>query len=269
MSLEYTAAVSPQQPGDGGSATLAGSVRSGRRALSGVALTLTDQAGAQVARCSSGPDGQFEFPVVATGTYLVIAAVDGYQPHAQSLTVRQGSVASLEIVLDPAVGVYGVVYDQHTAEPVAAAVVTAISAAGEVLVSTVSEPDGSYRLVGLEATSVTLVAATTTAEPTATVVEFDAAGTVPQRRVDLAVAAPTSLSGTVTVRGEPVAGLALTLHDPTGQPVASTTTADDGSYRFDGLEPDTYTLRSHTSAPAVTPVAATTTDADVTLRAPC
>src|SRR5699024_5495408 len=88
-SLESTAAGTPKQPRDGGSATLAGGVRSGRRALSGVALTLTDQAGAQVARCSSGPDGQFEFPVVATGTYLVIAAVDGYQPHAQSLTVRQ------------------------------------------------------------------------------------------------------------------------------------------------------------------------------------
>src|SRR5699024_10056039 len=124
----------------------------------------------------------------------------------------------------------------------------------------------SYRIVGFEATSLTLVASTTTAEPTATVVEFDAAGTVPQRRVDLAVAGASALQGIITAAGEPVPGLGLSLHDAAGKAVASTFTESDGSYRFEGLRPATYTLRSHTSLPAATPVAAESGHVDVMLQ---
>jgi|GEM_PF-3197615 len=266
MSIDHTAGAPSRHSEQGQPATVTGQVRAGQRPLAAVALTITDQTGTQVARCTTGSDGRFEFSEISSGTYLVIAAVDGHQPHAEALTVRPGHMDTLDIALTPALGVYGVVHDRNTGEPVAAAVVTAVSQAGEVLASTVSEPDGSYRVVGFEETSITLVAATPTSEPVATVVEFDPAGGVPQRELDLAVEAPATVSGTITVAGEPVSGLPLTLHDAAGRSVATTLTEEDGSYRFERLKPDTYTLRSHTSAPQSTLVAPSVGHADVTLH---
>lgn len=266
MSIDHTEQAPAQHRAGSQPLAVTGRVRSGQRSLAEAALTITDQAGSQVARATSGRDGEFEFPAVRQGTYLVIAAVDGYQPHAEALTVESPLAGSLDIVLEQAAGVHGVVHDHHTGAPVVAAVVTAVSPVGEVLASTVSGPDGSYRIGGFEAEGLTLVAATATTAPVATVVEFDAAGTAPQRRVDLAIEAPCALGGTITVAGEAVAGLPLTLHDPAGRSVATTLTEEDGGYRFEGLKPDTYTLRSHTSAPQATAVCAEGSSADVALH---
>lgn len=266
MSIDHTDRAPAQHAAGTRTVAVTGRVRSGQRSLAGAALTVTDQAGSQVGRATSDGDGDFEFSALRPGTYLVIAAVDGYQPHAEALTVRLGNASSLEISLAPAAGVSGVVHDRHTGVPVAAAVVTAVSAAGEVLASTVSDPDGSYRIVGFQANSITLVVATATSEPVATVVELDPAGTGSQREVDLAVTAPSALRGTITVAGVAVAGLPLTLHDPAGHVVATTLTEQDGSYCFEGLRADTYTVRSHTSAPRATAVPPDATSADVTLH---
>lgn len=58
---------------------------------------------------------------------------------------------------------------------------------------------------------------------------------------DFVVRAPASVSGTVTVGGEPVAGVVVTLTGPEG--AGSTTTAADGTYVFDGVPPGDHTVR--------------------------
>ncbi|MEV0952774.1 carboxypeptidase regulatory-like domain-containing protein [Promicromonospora sp. NPDC050249] len=58
---------------------------------------------------------------------------------------------------------------------------------------------------------------------------------------DFAVRAPASLSGTVTVGEEPLAGVVVTLTGPDG--TASTTTEADGTYVFDGVLPGDHTVR--------------------------
>ena len=55
------------------------------------------------------------------------------------------------------------------------------------------------------------------------------------------VRAPASVSGTVTVGGEPVAGVVVTLTGPDGR--VGTTTAADGTYVFDGVLPGDHTVR--------------------------
>jgi hypothetical protein len=58
---------------------------------------------------------------------------------------------------------------------------------------------------------------------------------------DFVVRAPASLSGTVTVSGEPLAGVVVTLTGPDG--TVGTTTAADGTYVFDGVLPGDHTVR--------------------------
>lgn len=266
MSIEDTEQAPAQHSVGERPGVVTGRVRSGGRSLAEAALTVTDQAGSQVARTISDRDGGFEFSALGPGVYLVIAALDGYQPHAEALTVGPRRTEPLDIVLSQAAGVYGVVQDQNTGAPIDGAVVTAVSSLGEVLTSSVSDSDGSYRIGGFEARNITLVAATATTEPVATVVEFAATGATPLRKVDLAVEAPCALGGTITVVGEPVAGLPLTLHDPAGRVVATTLTEEDGSYRFEGLKPDAYTLRSHTSSPRATALSAEASTTDIVLH---
>lgn len=55
------------------------------------------------------------------------------------------------------------------------------------------------------------------------------------------VRAPASLSGTVTVGEEPLAGVVVTLTGPDG--TVGTTTAADGTYVFDGVLPGDHTVR--------------------------
>ena len=52
----------------------------------------------------------------------------------------------------------------------------------------------------------------------------------------------TSLSGTVMVEGQPVAGVTVTVSSPALQGTRSTTTGETGAYRFAALPPGEYDL---------------------------
>lgn len=245
--------------------TLTGRVGSGRRPLAGATLTLTDRVGAQVARAHTGDDGAFAVSGLVPGTYVLIVAKTGFQPFATSATVGTGAAAPLDVVLDPATSVHGVVRDRHSGQPVPAAAVTAVGPSGEVIASTVSDPDGQYRVTALDAAEITLVAAAPGAEPAATVVPLGGGST---HEVDLVLDTHTTLTGTIVAEGRPVAGLPLELRDAAGRPVATAVTGQDGGYRFERLTPGDYTLVNATSRPRVTTIAAGATAADLELGAP-
>ncbi|GHE90927.1 hypothetical protein GCM10017786_24050 [Amycolatopsis deserti] len=245
--------------------TLTGRVSSGRRALADVTLTLTDRVGAQVARARTGADGTFRLGSLAPGNYVLIVSRAGFQPHATVVALEAEPVAPLDVTLEPATSVRGVVRDRHSGQPVATAAVTAVGPGGDVIASTVSDPDGGYRITGIDAGEITLVAATPGADPAAAVVPL---GSGREHEVDLVLDTHSTLTGTVTADGRPVAGLALELRDLSGRRVAGTVTGADGTYRFDRLTAGQYTLTNATARPAVAPIAAGVDSADLVLERP-
>lgn len=244
---------------------LAGRVRSLVRPLPDVMLTLTDRVGAQVARDRTGADGGFRLAGIRPGSYVAIFSRTGYRPHAEMVVLHADRLAPLDVTLEPTTCVRGVVRDRHSGEPIAAAAVTAVDPGGEVVASTVSDPDGSYRIAGIDATEITLVVATPGADPIATAIRIHADGDGPEHDIDLNVDQHSTLTGTVTALGHPVTRLALTLRDDQGRTVGSTVTDEKGTYRFEQIVPGRYTLHSVTRLPKVTTIAPATTTADVVL----
>jgi hypothetical protein len=239
--------------------TLAGRVHSALRPLPGTILTLTDRAGTQVARGLTGANGEFQFVGLAPGSYVVIFSRPGYQPHA---VVVVPSAVSLDVTLEPATGVHGVVHDRDSGQPVGAATVTAVGPDGEVIASTVSDPDGTYRINGIDAETIMLVVAAPGADPRATEVDL---GRDADQRVDLALDTYSTLTGTVTIDGHPVADLSMALYAADGRPAATAVTDAVGGYRFERVKAGRYTLASVTGTGRAFPLAPDVTAVDVTL----
>ncbi|MGO4613576.1 collagen binding domain-containing protein [Nocardia sp. 2YAB30] len=217
--------------------------------------------GIQAGITRTGADGRFEVPDLASGAYLAIFSCIGYHPHA-TMVVPGLAAAPLDVILDPATSIRGVVYDRHSEQPVAAVTVTAVGPGGEVIASTVSDPDGGYVITGIDATEITLVVVAAGADPVATVVRC---GNGTEYQVDLPLDTYSSLGGMVTEDGVPVAHLRLTLRHSNGSVAATTFTDAHGAYRFVRLKADQYVLDSATSGPGAITIAPDTTTADLAL----
>lgn len=241
-------------------ASITGEVSGASRPLAGAAVTLTDSTGSQAARAVADEDGRFRIEDLAPGMYVAIVSRPGFRPQAESLRVL-GPGVNAEFDLEAATAVHGTVRDNATGNPVALAAVTALGANGEVLARAVSDLDGAYRIDGLDATAVTLVAAGAGVDPVAVPVHLGDG----DRIVDLAVGTHSPLNGILTLDGHPVGGLVLVLRDARGREVGTSRTGPDGSYRFEDLPPGEYTITSVTGRPRVTSVPAGVTVADVTL----
>src|SRR5699024_2621328 len=162
-----------------------GRVSAARRAVPGVALTMIDHAGGQVARAWSGTDGRFEFPGVGSGTYVLIASRDDYPPHAESVELDGAPAVSVQVRLDATASVHGTVQDRHSGVPIVADAVTAVGSDGDVIATTVSDPDGRYNISGVDAATLTLVAAAEAADPVVRTVQFDPDSARLDQEVDL------------------------------------------------------------------------------------
>jgi hypothetical protein len=240
---------------------LTGRVHSAMRPLPGTTLTLTDRAGIQVGRARTAPDGQFQLTGLAPGSYVVIFSRAGYLPHA-AVVMLGATTAPLDVVLEPAISVQGIVHDRDSGQPVGAATVTAVGPDGEVIASTVSDPDGSYRVTGIDADAIMLVVAAPGADPRATEVDL---GRGADHVVDLALDTYSTLSGRVIADGHPVEHLRLALTTLDGTTAATTVTDGAGAYRFDRVKAGQYVLASVTSAGRTVALGPGATLADVSL----
>jgi uncharacterized protein YfaS (alpha-2-macroglobulin family) len=152
--------------------------------------------------------------------------------------------------------------DRDSGQPVGAATVTAVAAGGEVVASTVSDPDGRYQVTGIDADTITLVVVAPGADPRATEV---ALGRGTDYRVDLPLDTYSTLTGRVTVAGHPVENLRLALCAPDGWTEATTVTDHDGAYRFDRVKAGQYVLASVTGPGRTVVLAQDATSADLEL----
>ncbi|MGQ4596363.1 DHA2 family efflux MFS transporter permease subunit [Nocardia sp. R6R-6] len=124
--------------------------------------------------------------------------------------------------------------------PVPSAALTLIDQRGRQAGRATGGGDGGYVIAAPDAGSYVLIVSAGGHQPTAVNV------TVGDRvhQVDITLLGSGQVSGTVRsrTRGEPLPGATITLTDPDGEVVGSTTAASDGAYLCLGVVPGIYTL---------------------------
>jgi MFS family permease len=125
------------------------------------AITIAGPDGHQLGRTSSGPDGRYVFEA-PSGDYLVIAAAVGRKPQAAAVLVgASGAVQDFALAVDaarPGGEMRGVVRSPH-GTPLDGITTTVTDESGEVVSTTTTGHDGTYRITGLADGHYTLVAA--------------------------------------------------------------------------------------------------------------
>ncbi|NIH79889.1 MSCRAMM family protein [Amycolatopsis viridis] len=234
-------------PPRGRGAEVAGWVRSaGGDPVTGAAVTLVDSGGQQIARGTTGGDGGYRLPVPGRGRYVVIAAAPAYRPAAATVAVGD-SPAGVDLVLEGATGLGGVVRSASTGVPVMGATVLLADFRGEVVGSSLSGQGGDYSFGALPAGVYTLAVNAPAYRPAAVAVTVSDA-TV---RQDVELSDAATVQGTVTVRDlpQPWPRITVSLLDDAGTVVRRAHADDDGRYAFHDLEPGTYTVVAASHAP--------------------
>lgn len=235
--------------------------------LPGATLTLFGPDGAELATTTSDESGQYAFPgyTAAAGYSVELTTLpDADDEHPFGL-VPYGERVVMDVDLSDAdaadvdlaardvvpVAVSGTVLTDDGA-PVAGATVTLTPVGGGAPLTAVTSSTGEYLIdhVGWDAENdrpreYTFAlsdlpegfAVGSAPDPVTVEVGQEGAST----GNDFVVRAPASLSGTVTVGGEPVAGVVVTREGPDGS--VSTTTGADGGYRFDEVPAGDQTVR--------------------------
>jgi MFS family permease len=131
--------------------------------IPGAVVTVTAPDGRQAGRTAVRPgDGQYTVPCLSLGRYTVIASAPGVDPQVAVVTMADGRPIRRDFALTgqssrTTGSVVGTVLSAD-GQPLVDATVTAVTAAGDVVASDVSDRDGRYHLDGLPDGEYTLVA---------------------------------------------------------------------------------------------------------------
>jgi EmrB/QacA subfamily drug resistance transporter len=212
--------------------------RSDGAAATGAVLTLINHGGQQVARGTSGDEGEFELVAPLDGSYVLIASSAGHQPQASTLRVA-GDPVRLDVLLTGTARATGLV--RNGTGPVPGAVVTLTDPRGEVVGSVTTGDDGWYRFTDLLGGRYTLVVSAARYRPYATSLAVPDLG---DAVTEIELSGGARLTGTATAGpdGRPVHDARVTLVDSAGTVVGMTTTDDTGAYSFGDLPAGEYTV---------------------------
>jgi hypothetical protein len=250
------------------------SLDSGEAKLGGVTLTLKDSNGATIATTTSATDGTYSFTGLAAGVYNVSAptSANGYVLETSSslpVTLVAGQSAlnndfGYVPYVAPVGSLSGVAYNDvngnktyNTGEPLLSGVVITLTKPNGTTVSTTTNASGFYQFSNLPVGSYKVSAPSTISGKTLgtsglLTVAVVANQNTPNNNFGYITCAPLvgSLSGTVYVdankncsldSGEAkLSGVTLTLKDSSGATIATTTSANDGTYSFTGLAAGAY-----------------------------
>ncbi|WP_329464029.1 MFS transporter [Streptomyces sp. NBC_01431] len=218
-----------------------GTVRGAEGApVASAAVTLISLGGSQLGRAVAGPDGGYLLDAPGAGSYVLIAAADGFQPQAATVVVGSDPLG-YDILLSGTSGLAGAVRAAETGAPVEGAMVIVTDVRGDVLATGKSGAVGEFTFGELVPGQVTVAVNADGFRPLALPVEIASHGVT---RIEAALQSGARLQG--TVRGgadrRPLADARVTLVDAAGNVVAGTTTGDDGAYAFADLNSGEYTL---------------------------
>lgn len=238
-----------------------GYVRHGDGApLAGATVTLVGADGRQAGIGRSGPDGRYQVPVSAQGTYTLIGMASAHEPYASSVQVA-AKPTEVDMLLTGGAQLSGVVRVAGTGAPAAGVTATLADERGEVVGTAQTRDDGSYALPSLADGRYTLVVSAASYQPVALAAVI-ADGQPATLDVELRTGAR---AGGVarTASGSVVPDARVTLLDPDGSVAGVTTTATDGTYSFENLPEGDYTVIASGYPPAASRLVVTGGDTHV------
>ncbi|WBB62111.1 MFS transporter [Streptomyces sp. WMMC500] len=141
--------------------------------LGNVVVTLTDARGEVVASARSGHDGVYAIGELVAGEYTLAATAHGFRPAALPVSVQAARETRQDVELAGGAVLRGTVR-AYGGRPVEEARVTLLDAAGNVVDTGTTGPDGAFRFVDLSAGEYTVIAAGY--PPVATVLRVEGGG---------------------------------------------------------------------------------------------
>ncbi|WPB90905.1 MFS transporter [Streptomyces malaysiensis] len=214
--------------------------------LADAAITLIDTGGRQLGRTVTGRDGRYHLPAPDTASVVLIGSAAGYQPQAATLLVSDLPVVC-DLRLSGGGGLTGSVRAVD-GEPLAGATATATGPDGDVAGSATADEKGEFALPELAPGTYALTVAAAGHRPYATQVRLTAGEPV---RVNAELRAAARVGGTVRDRGgRPLGDARVSLLDASGDVVGQVVTGPDGSFGFEALTGDHYTVVASGYAPA-------------------
>lgn len=202
-------------------------------------VTLISLTGRQLGRTVARFDGGFELAAPGAGTYVLIAAADGHQPQAATVTLGDEPLA-YDILLSGPRGLSGSVSGADGL-PVAAAMVILTDVRGEVLGTGQTGQDGEFAFGELHAGEFTVAVNAEGYRPTAVPVNVSDGG---PGRVEICLVAGARLQGAVVHSADLrlLPDARVTLVDEAGNVAATATTGADGAYAFTDLDAGEYSV---------------------------
>ncbi|WP_405693295.1 MFS transporter [Streptomyces sp. NBC_01185] len=204
------------------------------------AVTLISLGGRQLGRSVAQADGGYVLDAPGSGSYVLIASADGFQPQASTVVVGDEPLA-YDILLAGTSGLSGTVRTSEGGTPVQGAMVVVTDVRGDVLATGVSSDAGDFTFGELIPGSVTVAVTAAGFRPLALPVEVGGQGVT---RVDVALRSGALVRGVVRAGSgrTPLNDARVTLIDAAGNVVATSTTGDDGVYAFTDLDAGEYSV---------------------------
>ncbi|MFI2039175.1 MFS transporter [Streptomyces bottropensis] len=234
-----TAAVTPPVSDSGDGTPVRGQVRGAEGVpVPRAAVTLISLGGRQLGRSVAGADGAYAVDAPSAGSYVLIAAADGFQPQASTVVVN-GEPVAYDILLSGTSGLSGVVRADGTGRAVRDAMVVVTDVRGDVLAGGLTGEQGEFAFGELVPGAVTVAVNAAGFRPRALPVEVGGTGVT---RIEIDLETGARLQGVVRAPGGVLADARVTLVDAAGNVVGSATTGADGAYAFTDLDGGEYTV---------------------------
>jgi len=257
-----TAAVEAADPADApshGGIPVRGHVRGVESApVAQAAVTLISLTGRQLGLAVTQGDGAYALDAPGTGSYVLIASADGFQPQASTAVVN-GEPVSYDILLSGTSGLSGLVRGTETGVPVEGAMVIVTDVRGDVLATGTTGEQGEFTFAELVPGAVTVAVNAAGYRPRALPVEVGGTGVT---RVEVELASGAHVQGVVRAPHGPLGDARVTLVDAAGNVVGSATTGADGAYAFADLDSGEYTVIATGYPPKATALTVTGRGAD-------
>ncbi|MXM65748.1 MFS transporter [Streptomyces sp. HUCO-GS316] len=202
------------------------------------AVTLISPQGRQLGRSVAQADGSYAMDAPGTGSYVLIAVADGFQPHASTVVV-DGEPVPYDIVLSGTGGLSVLVRAAESGVPVADATVVVTDAHGDLLATGTTGEQGGFAFPGPAPGAVTIAVNAAGYLPRALPVQVGGTGVT---RIEVGLDAGARVQGVVRAPHGPLADARVTLVDAAGKVAGTATTGADGAYGFTGLDGGEYTV---------------------------
>ncbi|MGW0585946.1 MSCRAMM family protein, partial [Streptomyces sp. NPDC002920] len=244
----------PAPSRESGGVPVHGHVRGAESApLPQAAVTLISLSGRQLGRSVARADGAYALDAPGTGSYVLIASADGFQPQASTIVVN-GEPLAYDILLSGTSGLSGFVRAAESGEGVKDAMVVVTDVRGDLLATGTTGEQGEFSFAELVPGAVTVAVNATGFRPHALPVEVGGTGVT---RVEVVLDAGAQLQGVVRAPHGPLADARVTLVDAAGNVVGTATTGTDGAYAFADLDGGDYTVIATGYPPVATALTVT------------